>query len=84
MDGHVFIVAGAVNVGYHSQNFMISKELTFYTAQCTKGEIAAAVDATVALAPWKSPATPIIKRPTMDVIFQIIDEKSKGQEKRTN
>lgn len=41
----------------------------FYIAQCTKGDTTAAVDETAALAPWKSPATPIIKRPTTVVIF---------------
>ena len=47
-----------------------------YTAQCTKGDTTAAVDETAALAAWKSPATPIIKRPTMAVNFQTTDEET--------
>ena len=67
----------------HMSKIAWSREL-FYITQCTKGDTtAAAVDATidvVSLAPWKSPATPIIKRPTMVVVKMISGEKQ-GREK---
>jgi hypothetical protein len=64
MDGRV-IVAGVV-YGCSSPKLLWSREL--FIRQCTKGDTTAAVDDAVdtIVSPWKSPATPIIKRPTIE------------------